>query len=349
MLSFEYIQFLNDKVQEYLPPSAKKVGNKINMRCPICGDSRKSSFKKRGWWYSENASYYCFNCGTGMSGIKFLEFISGNDYDDIKKEYFKLAVKNRNCLSISRKKQENDIFNVKSIVKPEWKIPLSTEAKEYLKSRLVLDAPYYHNDLYSWFNNNKDEYILIDWVFNGIDAYYQLNDFKKHGQIKYIFPKDTKKLVAGLDNIDTSWPYIIVFEGFYDSLFVKNGVCVGTKAITEYQFNLMKKRFPHHQIVVSFDNDDAGIASMRKLIIENANVKFFKWFNRSIKQKDINDFVISKNDVNIFKDENKLESMIVDKLTMKLHLAQYDRKIKFAINDTSTSRKTRQIFKCGNW
>lgn len=52
--------------------------------------------------------------------------------------------------------------------------------------------------------------------------------------MKYIFPKDKKKLVAGLDNIDVSFPYIILLEGFYDSVFVKNGVCVGTKAVTDY-------------------------------------------------------------------------------------------------------------------
>lgn len=52
--------------------------------------------------------------------------------------------------------------------------------------------------------------------------------------MKYIFPKDKKKLVYGLDNIDISWPYIIVFEGVYDSVFVKNGISVGTKAITDY-------------------------------------------------------------------------------------------------------------------
>ena len=73
--------------------------------------------------------------------------------------------------------------------------------------------------------------------------------------MKYIFPKGTKKTIAGLDNIDVSFPYIIVFEGYYDSVFVKNGVCVGTKAITDYQLSLIKQRYPHHQIVISFDND----------------------------------------------------------------------------------------------
>ena len=93
MISYEYIQFLNKKVLEYLPHNYIKVGNKLNMRCPLCGDSKKSATKKRGWWYSNTASFYCFNCSTGMSGIKFLEYISGNSYEQIKKEYFKMRFK----------------------------------------------------------------------------------------------------------------------------------------------------------------------------------------------------------------------------------------------------------------
>lgn len=93
MISYEYRQFLNEKVLEYLPVNSVRTGNKINMRCPICGDSAKSSLKKRGWWYNDTASYYCFNCSTGMSGIKFIEFISGQDYADIKREYAKLFLK----------------------------------------------------------------------------------------------------------------------------------------------------------------------------------------------------------------------------------------------------------------
>ena len=101
MLSYEYIQFLNEKVLEYLPHNYVKIGDKLNMRCPICGDSKKSSTKKRGWYYMKNASFYCFNCSTGMSGIKFLEFISGSSYADIRKEYMKLYLKSGQSLSLS--------------------------------------------------------------------------------------------------------------------------------------------------------------------------------------------------------------------------------------------------------
>ena len=325
MLSYEYIQFLDEKILEHLPRGFVRVGDKINIRCPLCGDSKKSEKKKRGWIYLKNASYYCFNCSQGMSGIKFLEFISGSSYENIRKEYTRLFLKSGLSNSLSSHfeipTREPTIFDVKSIINPEWKNPLTEDAKKYLEDRKVLDAPFLQDPLYSCFNSRtKQEYILIPWVLNGTEAYYQINDFKKYGDIKYIFPKGKQKLLAGLDNIDISWPYIICVEGFYDSVFVKNAVCVGTKAITDVQAKIIKDRYPKHQLVVSFDNDEAGLSAMAKLLRRNADVKYFKWFNSNTKEKDINDYILSHNDVNMFSEAAVLEKMIVDKLRMKMFL-----------------------------
>lgn len=325
-LSYEYIQFLNEKVLEYLPHNYIRIGNKLNMRCPICGDSKKSATKKRGWYYLQNASYFCFNCSTGLSGIKFLEYISGNNYNEIRKEFMRLYLKTGKSLELSAKydipTEELSIFQLQNIIKPEWKKPLSNNAKEYLNKRKVSEAPFLKETLYSCYTKKNEEYIMIPWKINGVDAYFQLNDFQKIRSLKYIFPKNKKKLIYGLDNIDISWPYIIVFEGVYDSLFVKNGIAVGTKSITEYQLKLIKERYPKHQIVISFDNDRAGIDSTVKLLKLSNDFKYFKWFNKNTQQKDINEYVLAKNDVNIFTNTSILEKMIVNKLLMKMFLIQ---------------------------
>lgn len=325
MLSYEYRQFLNEKVRQYLPSRRWYHGNKINFKCPICGDG-KTGHKHRAWWYDETASFYCWNQCGGMSGIKFLELISGQNYDDIKREYLQLFIKNKDSLSLSGDydipKDEPSIFDLQQIVKPEWKNQLTNQAQSYLKKRLVLDAPFLKDTLYSWTNKKNQEYILIPWTLNGVQAYYQLNDFQKHGSIKYIFPKDKKKLIYGLDNIDISYDKIICFEGVYDSLFVKNGIALGTKAITDYQLKLIKERFPRHQIVISFDNDDAGMQSMEKLVKSDNDFKFFRWFDDTTPEKDINEYVLSSKNVNIFSDPAKLDTMIYNKLVLKMWMIQ---------------------------
>ena len=323
MLSYEYIQFLNEKIIQYLPQPYVRVSDKINVRCPICGDSKKSATKKRGWVYLNNATYYCFNCGTSLSGIKLLQYLSGSDYDSIKQEYIKQFLKSGLNASLSaeiwqKTNDELSVFNMKSILKPELKQPLTDRAKEYLNNRLVLDAPFLMEPIYSTPSKNNEEYILIPWKVNGVDAFYQINDFLKIHSLKYMFPKNKKKLLYGLDNIDVNYKKIFVFEGVYDSLFVKNGIASGTKSLNEYQLSLIKERWPHHEICVSFDNDKAGFAAMMKMIQQNKPFKFFKWFNKNTHEKDINELVLSKNDVNIFSNKDVLDKMVLDSLQMKL-------------------------------
>ena len=226
MLSYEHIAFLREKIPLYLPSSFKDVGGKYNGRCPFCGDSKKSSTKKRGWCYlSKDCSYFCFNCGISMSGIKLLEALSGPDYPALHQEYVRLFLKTglETSLSSSIFEHEDEpcIFNFKPAFSPDKKKPLTKKAEEYLRNRKVLDAPFLKEKLFSTYSDDmKEEYILIPWRINGIDAYFQVNDFLRFkGSMKYMFPKGKKKLVYGLDNIDPTYKKIFVFEGVYDSLF----------------------------------------------------------------------------------------------------------------------------------
>ena len=326
MLSYEYIQFLNEKVMQYLPHPYVVVGDKINFRCMICGDSKKSSTKKRGWFYKNTASFYCFNCSTALSGIKFLKLLSGSDYDEIHREYVNLFLKSGLDNSLSSTiwtpgsaDDEPSVFNLKPVLDSNMKKPLTTKAKEYLASRRVLDAPFLKEPLYSIVSKDgKEEYILIPWKVNGIDAYYQVNDFLKLKTMKYMFPKGKKKLLYGLDNIDPNYKRIFAFEGVYDSLFVKNGIATGTKAVTDYQMRLIKERWPHHEVVIAFDNDLPGFASTKKMIEDGRASKFFVWFDGKTQEKDINERVLSKGNLRMFSSPRQLNKMVYDSLQMKL-------------------------------
>lgn len=324
--SYEYLSFLREKILLYLPHNFINIGGKYKGRCPFCGDSKKSASKKRGYWYADNdCSYYCFNCGVSMPGIKLLEALSGQEYDELKREYVRLFLKSNLHCSLSatfvKPDDEPDLFGLKPAVKPEWKKPLTERAKKYLEDRMVTKAPFLREPIYSTAGSDGREYILIPWIANGVEAYYQLNDFLKNGPIKYIFPKDMKKLVYGLDNVDIRWPYVIVFEGVYDSLFVKNAVAVGTKSITDYQLKTIRERYPNHRICVSFDNDVSGLVSMQKMIEKGLDFRFFKWFEDGTKAKDVNEAVLLSGDAGQFSDQAALEKMIMSPLQMKLWMA----------------------------
>ena len=169
-LSYDYKNFLNERVLQYLPTSFTRNGNKMKGRCPFCGDSKKSLSKKRGWYYFSSSSYYCFNCGISMSGIKFLQALSGSDYNEIKQEYTKLFLKSGLNTNLSTHFEipanEINIFKLKSIINPSLKNPLSENALNYLKQRKVIDAPFFQDTLYSIYSKDKSKPLLFGIISN---------------------------------------------------------------------------------------------------------------------------------------------------------------------------------------
>ena len=327
----DFKQFINEKILLYLPQNRVRRGDHWNFSCPLCHEG-KSKRKKRGYFSISNCVYHCFNCDASLSGFKFLKILSGADFEDIKNEYRELKARKGDTCSFRKQISENEqlsaisyLNSLQSAIKPEWKNPLTEIASKYLNDRKVLDAPFLKGKLYSVFDKNKNEYILIPWKINGIDAYYQVNDFRHNDSLgrKYIFPSGKEKLVYGLDNIDLSFPYIICLEGVYDSLFIPNAVAIGGKSLTKFQHELISKRYPNHQIVLSFDNDEAGFSAMAKEIRKNpTEFKYLKWFGENTKEKDINDFILKKNNAEAFKDKKIVEKMIISSITMKMFLIQ---------------------------
>lgn len=325
-MDFDFKSWINEKVLNYLPKNSIRTGDKINCRCPICGDSKKNTMKKRGYYYLSTSSYHCFNCETTLTGMKLLEHLSGSDYMELKNEYIQNMYDGKHFNDLSQTKTKKQIkksvlFSVKNIIKSDWKNSLSENAKTYLNKRRVLEAPFLKDTLYSYYSKKGEEYILIPWKLNGVECYFQLNDFEKHNKmgLKYIFPKNRDKMIYGLDNIDLSKNYIIVFEGVYDSLFVPNAICVGGKSVTDNQLELIQKRYPNMKIYLSFDNDKPGIDALKKSLSDKRyNFGYFKWFNKDTKEKDINDFIINNGDVNYF--TKNIDTMLIDKVIMKLQM-----------------------------
>lgn len=81
---------------------------------------------------------------------------------------------------------------------------------------------------------------------------------------------------------------------------------------------LIKSRWPEHEICISFDNDSPGFSSMMKAVEQDKASKFFVWYDSSTKEKDINEKVIASGNVNMFFDKDVLDSMTLDKLQMKI-------------------------------
>lgn len=91
MESKEVIDNIKDKLQivlnrNFKTPYRRKIDvyqDRLNLCCPICGDSVHDGRKKRGNLYLDSMSYHCYNCGAhyGINSLleRFGEELSGED------------------------------------------------------------------------------------------------------------------------------------------------------------------------------------------------------------------------------------------------------------------------------
>jgi hypothetical protein len=94
-----------------------------------------------------------------------------------------------------------------------------------------------------------------------------------------------------MDRVDPTFPYIFIFEGPIDAMFVKNGVSSAGLSLTEAQKQQLLE-FPFHEKIWVLDNprfDDAASKKIKELILDRQKV--FKWPS-SMSYKDFNEMAM---------------------------------------------------------
>lgn len=317
--TIDYVEFVKEKLT-FLIPNIKQLSNRWNFRCPLCGDSVKNKRKRRGNYILKYNYYRCYNAGCeanekAITGLKFVSMLSGDSYDNVKKDFFKYYREHNNILQSVKSvavKSENkpQIISVTNIKLNDNWVDIPPSLNDYIEHRRILKAP---NIPKNWklYYNIKNNSIVIPYIEGNTIVYYQERLLNKNSEAKYIFPADTKKRIFGIDKIDSEFKYIFLLEGVFDSIFVKNGVAIGGLELTQSQRQEIDIRFPWHEKVFMFDNnnvDKSAAIKLKSFIMKNPNQKFFLW-DKNIGQKDVNDYIISGNH-NIFYDPLYLESHI---------------------------------------
>ena len=331
---------LADLIWTFIPASTPKTRtrNQINFRCPFCGDSKKSLTKKRGFYYIDTATYYCFNCEKTSTGLKLLKQMAPeNVYADALNEYKMLKIHSLATAPELEEEEEQDSLITCDPI-PAWKHLLTEPEKWEHPTALGLDEIKYLQERKAWpegqnflrVTNRQSgaPFIIIPWLYEGQCIFYQLHNYTKNeAHPKYLFPNaidlnDQEKPVFNIDEVDPSWKYIIACEGVFDALSYKNGVALGGRSLTDYQEKMIRQRWPHHTIVAAMDNDDAGKQAMMKLC-KSGSVKFlnitgvFKKFN----VKDANDFArLTEKSGKALRDKSFLERFIKEPLEMQVGL-----------------------------
>jgi transcription elongation factor Elf1 len=308
----KYINLISGRFQKF-----KKVKpNLYNFRCPICGDSQKNKNKARGYLYQvkNNTNFKCHNCGINISFNNFLKQIDSVIYKQYTFEKFKEGHTGKNFTV------EEPVFKFET---PKFKSKINLpkassnfDAKKYLESRKLNPDNYYYAEKFKeWTNSlrqtfdstDKDEPRII------IPLFYQNNLVGFQGRalgpskVKYItiMLDDDAPKIYGLDEVQKS-ETVYITEGPFDSTFIRNAIalCGADGDVTKWDIR---------DCVWIYDNEprNTEILSRISRVIEDGQ-KVIIWPS-TIKEKDINDMVLSGLDV-----QSVVESNIYSGLEAKL-------------------------------
>ena len=308
----KYINLISSRFQKF-----KKVKHNLyNFRCPICGDSQKNKNKARGYLYQvkNNTNFKCHNCGINISFNNFLKQIDSVVYKQYTFEKFKSGNTGKNFIV------DEPVFNFESPkFKPKLNLPKASEnsdANEYLVKRNLNPHNYYYAEKFkSWTNTFKKVFddITKDEPRIIIPLFYQntLVGFQGRAlgsnKIKYItvMLNDDAPKIYGLDEIQKT-ETVYITEGPFDSTFIRNAIalCGADGDVSKWGIN---------DCVWVYDNEPRNAEIHRR--IEQCIGKGDKviiWPS-SIKEKDINEMVLSGLDV-----QSVIESNVYSGLEAKL-------------------------------
>jgi len=298
IIDSKYVNLVSSRLQKF-----KRVkANLYNFRCPICGDSKKHKNKARGYLYQvkTNTNFKCHNCGASLSLNNFLKQIDPVLHKQYTMEKFKEGFAGGRNFVVEEPKFE---FK-KPVFKKKLDLPVASEvsiANEYLSKRGLDPTKFYFADKFKqWVNTqkktfdyiNKDESRIIIPMY---DESKTLIGFQGRSlgpnSVKYItvMLNEEAPKIYGLDTIKTEKPIYIV-EGPFDSSLIENSVamCGSDVDIRTYNWS---------DYIWVFDNEPRNreINNRVSKIIDRGD-KVVIWPNH-IKQKDINDMVLSNIDV----------------------------------------------------
>lgn len=304
--------------------SFKQYKDKVNIRCPFCGDSHKSKYKQRGWFYIKTGTFYCFNCNCTHNAITLLAKIKSTTTKEVFKELLHLS-KNSEILNVAQEEKRPAITNTPAkedeLFLSSWQ-NIDNVCADYLSSRYIQKAPYLPID-YTFYQDNKTGRLVIPWIKRGKIYYYQTRAMGTGQSPKYAFPAGMEKGIWGLDELDPLLDYVCFTEGVLDACFIPNCIAVGGIFPNANQLSIIRN-LGYKNIIWVSDNYYKDSASKEAIELQyskgNRDIRVFKW-NKNISEKDINDYIVAQKNPLYYKDADMLkqsDTMMKTMLSFKL-------------------------------
>ena len=281
-------EYLENKFYE-LVPRPLKTSTGMQGECPYCREGKSRNRKRRFFYYKNKGFLICFNCGVSKNGVDFLKEIGGMDFRLIQKDLVDMG-----CSDSLYKKHINlNDYKKKSKEDKNWSLTW-IDAKQnktcwyYIierKLNVAINRPkrFYYDTI-------EKRLVIPSFDGNKIET-FQTRRLLDDDSPKYLTPTGLPR-IWGIHQLNLSIPYIFVFEGPIDAMFVQNGIAVMGAKTTNEQINKIKLSGLEPIFILDNDNNPDVEEIRKKLIRKKLNV--WNW-PKTIKYKDINEWAVDKN------------------------------------------------------
>jgi Zn ribbon nucleic-acid-binding protein len=316
-------------VIEMLPLGAIKTsgGDVYKANCPSCEETRQRLYFL---WNSgkEVTNVYCHNCGYARTLKNFVHdfyphLIPETHFGRVQ-DRAKFVEKTLAQRLMDSRKTENIRLVMQREHPPDCilleHLPAKHKALKYVQERKI-PSRHYKNLYYcpnfkelakrygyaidKW--QDEDRLIIPFWDKQKRLTYLQGRSFDPETKMRYITLdcKNGALKIWGLDSIDTS-KRVYITEGPIDAMFLDNSLAMGGSAVSNRRLLRLLGRTDPKDIVFVYDNEPGNVEIRQQMMDKvRAGFSIILWNRLKVKEKDVNDAVLSGFDV------ADLEDMIV--------------------------------------
>lgn len=293
--------FVLNKFYSYsYEPTYRKHDGTYNAGCPICKEGKSLGKKKRLFFYPESNTFHCFNCSKTWSAFSWITKVCNISKDELDYEISSntssLDVEKTLVKEIFIKKKElpdlpYDSINLFDEIQQKFYSDnlKFKEANSYIRSRRLNTAINKPLNLFISLTDiiHKNRICIPFYDRSGKIVFYQSRSIDNSNP-KYLGKTGYDKTLFGIDRVNIDIPYIFIFEGPIDSMFVKNGISAAGITLTKKQEEQLLE-FPFHKKIWVLDNpkfDETASNKIKELVSNGENV--FMWKD-GMSYKDFNE------------------------------------------------------------
>lgn len=281
--------------------------------CPICKEGASWLKKKRLYYFPDDGYMYCHHCSASWTPYFWIKEVTGMSFIEIIKEVKDYTGEDFDFQLVQNTtKSEEQIFNVPSM--PNNCVDLSNplQLDYYKDNRMVNIALDYCKSrrLFSAINAPKTFFVCLEDYFHKnrliiplydssgrIISYASRKLLESDTKAKYLIKINSDKPIFNFNKIDGNFPYLFIFEGQVDSMFIKNGIAISGIHMTDKQEKEINNLYPFHAKIWCLDNfrfEDSKVVEKIKEKVKNGE-RVFLYDGEFSEYKDLNEFCMKKN------------------------------------------------------